>query len=112
MVYVKFSLTSVASAFVNGTIAAIDLGAKNEIFNLGNHQPVPLMEFIKILEQGLGKKAKLTFLPMQQGDVYQTYADIQHSASRLGYHPSTSLEEGIPQFVDWFFSFANKVKSK
>ena len=87
---------------VRGTAAAIDLSAPCEIFNLGNHKPVELQSFIQILEQALGKKAQLDPKPMQKGDVLGTFADIQHSQEKLGYFPSTSLEEGIPRFVKWF----------
>jgi UDP-glucuronate 4-epimerase len=87
---------------VAGTIAAIDLGASNEIFNLGNHQPVTLLDFIATLEEALGKEANKQFLPMQPGDVLATYADITHSAQQLGFCPSTSLKEGIAHFVTWY----------
>lgn len=92
---------------VEGTIAAIDLEAEHEIFNLGNHQPVELMEFIKVIEQTTGKKAQFEFLPMQQGDVPATYADIQHSQEMLKFFPKTSLQEGIPKFVEWFEDYYN-----
>lgn len=91
---------------VAGTAAAIDLGAKNELFNLGNHKPVELLEFVKILEKALGKEAKKRFLPMQPGDVLATYADITHSVEKLGFKPRTSLEEGIPAFVKWYLNAA------
>jgi UDP-glucuronate 4-epimerase len=87
---------------VRGTVAAIDLSAPCEIFNLGNHKPIELLSFIRILEQALGKKAQLEPKPMQKGDVLETFADIQHSQEKLGYYPLTSLEEGIPRFVEWF----------
>ncbi len=87
---------------VNGTIAAIDLGAKCELFNLGNHRPVALMDFISILEKSLGKKAILKQIPMQSGDVLTTYADISHSTKKLGFIPQTPLEEGIPRFISWY----------
>lgn len=87
---------------VRGTAAAIDLSAPYEIFNLGNHKPVELLTFIQILEQALEKKAQLDPKPMQKGDVLETFADIQHSQNKLGFFPSTSLEEGIPKFVKWF----------
>lgn len=89
---------------IAGTAAAIDLGAECELFNLGNHQPVELMEFLDILQETIGKRAKFQFLPMQQGDVPVTYADIAHSQERLGFYPKTSLREGLPQFVDWYSS--------
>lgn len=92
---------------VSGISAAIDLGAQNEIFNLGNHQPVDILHFIEILEKSLGKQAIKKFLPMQAGDVVATYADIEHSRKKLGYLPKTVLEEGIPQFVKWYKKYAS-----
>lgn len=87
---------------VDGTTAAIDLGADCEIFNLGNNQPVDLLHFVEVLEDSLGKKAVKRFASMQQGDVVETFADIEKSSKKLNFSPKTSLEEGIPQFVDWF----------
>lgn len=90
---------------VQGIVAAIDLGADCEIFNLGNHQPVELEHFIAIIETALGKKAQKKYLPMQKGDVLATYADITHSKEKLGFEPKTSLEQGIPAFVKWYQEF-------
>lgn len=87
---------------IDGTVAAVDLGADNALFNLGNHRPVKLMEFVNILERALGKEAKKVFLPMQKGDVLQTYADIDESHRHLGFSPKTTLEEGISHFVRWY----------
>lgn len=87
---------------VQGTVAAIDLGAECELFNLGNHRPVEVRHFVAIIEDALGKKAKIINRPMQAGDVPITYADIDHSIQRLGFCPKTPLEVGIPQFVAWY----------
>ncbi len=87
---------------VKGTIAAVDLGAGHEIFNLGNHQPIALLDFVEILERTLGMKANKKFMPMQAGDVLMTYADIEHSKNKLGYIPQTTLEQGLRHFVDWY----------
>ena len=87
---------------VAGTMAAIDLGADYEIFNLGNNQPVALGTFIEVIEKALGKEAKKNYLPMQSGDVLSTYADIEHSKNKLGFSPKTSLEKGISSFVQWY----------
>lgn len=87
---------------IQGIEAAIDLPAKNEIFNLGNHQPVDLLDMVALLEKCLGKKAHQIFLPMQTGDVLETYADIELSTQNLGFVPKTKLDEGIPRFVDWY----------
>ena len=63
-----------------------------------------LMDFIGEIESALGVEAKKEFLPMQQGDVYQTFADCSNLESELGYHPSTTLHEGIGRFIEWFKS--------
>lgn len=86
---------------ISGTIAAINLGADCEIFNLGNHQPVALTEFIQILEMHLGEKAIINYLPMQQGDVEITYADIDYSIEKLQFSPKIDLKEGLGRFVKW-----------
>jgi UDP-glucuronate 4-epimerase len=72
------------------------------IYNIGHHEPVELLDFINVLETALGKKANLNMLPMQPGDVVQTYADIERLQTEFGFHPTTSLEDGIRQFVDWY----------
>lgn len=87
---------------VQGTLAAIDLGAECELFNLGNHRPVEVRRFLAIIEEAVGKKAKIVHRPMQAGDVPMTYADIDHSIERLGFQPKTPLEVGIPEFVAWY----------
>ncbi len=87
---------------VEGIAAAIDLGADCEVFNLGNNRPEELSTFIGLLEKGLGLTARKEFLPMQQGDVLQTYANIDRAKTRLGYNPKTSLTEGLDHFIHWY----------
>lgn len=72
------------------------------VFNVGNHRPVDLMDYIAALEQALGKEAKKNFLPLQAGDVPATSADITELFSHTGYAPATSVNEGIQRFVDWY----------
>jgi UDP-glucuronate 4-epimerase len=79
--------------------------APARIYNIGNHQPVELMHFIEVLEGALGKKADMTLLPMQPGDVPATYADITDLSHDVGFSPSTPIEVGIPRFVEWYRSF-------
>ncbi|SDZ46812.1 UDP-glucuronate 4-epimerase [Evansella caseinilytica] len=76
--------------------------APYKIYNIGNNQPVKLMDFIETLEKHLGIKAKKEFLPMQPGDVLATYADIDDLKEAAGFHPSTTIEEGLRKFVDWY----------
>ncbi|MEH7275010.1 NAD-dependent epimerase [Neobacillus vireti] len=73
-----------------------------KIYNIGNHNPVRLMDFINTLENLIGKKAKIDFLPMQPGDVKETYADITDLQKATGFSPATPLEKGLGQFVEWY----------
>jgi UDP-glucuronate 4-epimerase len=82
--------------------AAADDAPPNAVYNLGNNQPVALLDYIRVIESACGRKADLVMKPMQPGDVLETYADIDASTRALGYAPTTSIEDGIPQFVDWF----------
>ncbi|MBA3817188.1 MAG: NAD-dependent epimerase/dehydratase family protein [Parachlamydiaceae bacterium] len=89
---------------VSGVIAALDLSAPCEIFNLGNHRPEPLSALISAIEESLGKKAIMRHLPIQPGDVEATYADIESSYQKLGFQPKVSLHEGIRKFVQWYIN--------
>lgn len=72
------------------------------IYNIGNSAPVELMKYIEILEQCLGRKAEKKLLPLQPGDVPDTYADVDDLARDVGYAPTTSVEVGVKRFVDWY----------
>jgi UDP-glucuronate 4-epimerase len=76
--------------------------APYKIYNIGNHNPVKLMDFITMLERLLGIKAKVKYLPMQPGDVKKTYADITDFQKATGFSPSTPLEIGLSHFVKWY----------
>lgn len=95
---------------IQGTVAAIDLGASCEIFNLGNNHPEDLLTLISLIETKTKKKAKIEFFPMQPGEVLTTFADISKSQKLLGYKPKTSLEVGIAQFVDWYTEYSKMKK--
>lgn len=73
-----------------------------KIYNIGNNKPEKLMDFVTVLEKYLGKEAKKEYLPMQPGDVYQTYADVSELTRDFGFAPDTSMEEGMKRFVEWF----------
>ncbi len=75
------------------------------IYNIGNHQPVPLMHYIEVIERCLGRTAQKNLLPLQPGDVPDTYADISDLVSDVGYRPSTPVEVGVERFVDWFCEY-------
>ena len=87
---------------VEGVISALDKRYEYEIFNLGNSQPEPLIDFINYLEKILGKTAQKNYLPLQPGDMVKTYADISYSIEKLGYQPKTKLYDGLTQFVNWY----------
>ncbi len=76
--------------------------APYRLYNIGNNRPVALMDFIKILEGHLGRKAKKNFLPMQAGDVPATFADVDDLMADAGFKPATPIEEGIGRFVAWY----------
>jgi UDP-glucuronate 4-epimerase len=76
--------------------------ARYKIYNIGNNNPVELMEFIGVIEKVLGKKAKKEFLDLQPGDVPATYADIDDLIKDVGFKPETSIETGIKQFILWY----------
>lgn len=76
--------------------------APYKLYNIGNNQPVALLDFIKELETALGMKARLDLLPMQPGDVRATYADVEPLAEAVGFAPKTPLAVGIRAFVDWY----------
>lgn len=86
---------------VNGALFASDLEAY-EVFNLGNHRGERLMDLITTIEGALGIEAKKNFMPMQDGDVKDTFADITRAQTKLGFQPSTTIAKGIPRFVSWF----------
>ncbi len=78
------------------------------LYNIGNNNPVALMEFIETIENVLGKKAKKEFLPMQPGDVPSTFADIEDLVSDIGFKPNTPIKAGIQKFVEWYIQYYNK----
>lgn len=100
---------------IAGVIACLDNPPKDDdqekaggsvkphaLYNIGNHKSEHLMRVIEVLEDACGSKAELEMMPMQPGDVHKTYADIDAIQRDLGYQPATSIEVGIPKFVDWF----------
>ena len=74
----------------------------HRVYNIGNNRPVALMDFVRTLEQALGRTATLEFLPMQPGDVHATYADIDALQADYGFAPTTPIAEGLQRFADWF----------
>ena len=81
--------------------------APYKIYNIGNNEPVKLMDFIEAIEEKLGKEAKKNFMDMQPGDVQSTYADVKSLIDDMGYKPNTSIKDGVSQFIDWYKKFYN-----
>jgi len=81
--------------------------APYKIYNIGNNQPVKLIDFIEAIEKAIGKTAKKNMLPIQPGDVPATYADVTDLVEDLGYKPATPIQEGVEKFVKWYRDFYN-----
>ena len=79
--------------------------APYRLYNIGNQQPVELMKYIEVLETCLGRKAEKNLLPLQPGDVPDTWADVEDLARDVGYRPATPVEEGVKRFVDWYLEY-------
>jgi UDP-glucuronate 4-epimerase len=79
-------------------------------YNVGCGSPMPLMDFIRTLEKALGHEARMEMLPMQKGDVYQTWADTSRLQEKTGFRPRTTLSEGIARFAEWYRSDDNPLR--
>ena len=87
---------------VKGVLACLDHPQPYEVLNIGNHRSEDLEHFIDVIETCLGKQAKRHYLPMQAGDVAETYADIDRIQELYGFEPTVSIAEGIPRFIEWY----------
>ena len=92
---------------VRGTLRVLDQPSPYAIYNIGNHTPVSLPDYIRAMERALGRKAKLKMMPMQPGDVKATYAETKALQKAVGFKPSTPLEAGLDRFAAWFKSYYN-----
>ncbi|HEY0141508.1 MAG TPA: NAD-dependent epimerase [Thermoanaerobaculia bacterium] len=79
--------------------------APYRVYNIGNSRPVPLLDYISVLERCLGKKAQLDLLPMQPGDVPATQADVSELEEAVGFRPRITVDEGVAKFVDWYLDY-------
>ncbi|OVE73408.1 protein CapI [bacterium B13(2017)] len=93
---------------VQGVIACLKNPFAYEVFNLGNDKTRSLKDYIRILEEKLSKKAKQNMMPLQPGDVLETFADLTYVKEKIGFEPKTDIEEGIGKFVDWYKKYYNK----
>lgn len=104
------SLDNIASANPQWDSDAPDSAtsaAPYRVYNIGNSEPVNLMRYIEVLEDCLGKKAERNLLPLQPGDVPDTYADVTELINDVGYKPQTTVEQGIANFVEWYREYYN-----
>jgi len=81
--------------------------APYRVYNIGNNQPVQLMKFINVLEEKIGKEANKQYMEMQPGDVMRTYADVSELERDIDFKPSTSIEDGLGKFIDWYKEYYN-----
>jgi UDP-glucuronate 4-epimerase len=95
----------VADAEGGNRSPATSVSAPFAVYNIGSNNPIELLRYIEVLEDALGKKAQKQFLPMQPGDVAETYADVSALARDVDYRPSTPVEVGVRRFVDWYRDF-------
>jgi len=102
--YIDDIVTGVCNVLCNPPVQD-DLSAAYKIYNIGNNKPEKLMDFVSVLENKLGIEAKKEFLPMQAGDVFRTYADVTELMKDFDFKPSTSIEEGLGKFADWFWEY-------
>lgn len=87
---------------VNGIILSLENLSGYDVLNIGGSDPISLANLIQLIEQAVGKPARIDRLPMQPGDVQQTYASIEKAAQRISYQPSVRIEDGIRRFVEWY----------
>ena len=102
------TLDSVATPNADWNAASPDPGtsrAPYRIYNIGNSKPVELMHYIGVIEKYLGKKAEKNLLPLQPGDVPDTYADVEALIDDTGYKPGTSVDDGVVKFVEWYLDY-------
>lgn len=88
-------------------VMTTDTSALHRVLNLGNTRSVALMDFVGAIEKALDKKADINFMPMQDGDVRETFADISETRALTGFDPKTTIYEGIPAFIEWYRSYYN-----
>ena len=87
---------------------ANEFGDRYKVYNIGNNKPEKLMDFIETLEKAIGREAKKEYLPMQPGDVYQTYADVTDLIRDFDFKPSTPISEGLGRFAEWYKEYYRK----
>lgn len=92
-------------AGAGAALGPAESAAPYRVYNVGNQEPARLMDVIALLEEYLGKRARLNFLPMRAGDVPATFANAERLRTATGFAPATPLKDGIRRFVDWYLEF-------
>jgi UDP-glucuronate 4-epimerase len=82
--------------------------APYRLYNIGNHSPIQLLDYIRCIEKEVGKPARMNFLPMQPGEVPATFADVSDLQADIGFEPKTRIEDGVKRFVAWYREFYRK----
>lgn len=100
--YIDDIIEGIMRLINNSAVLVQELSPAFKVYNIGNNKPEKLMYFIETLEKCLGKTAVKEFMPMQPGDVYQTYADVTELERDVCYHPETTLEQGLGKFAEWY----------
>jgi UDP-glucuronate 4-epimerase len=96
---------------VEGLVRTLDRPhAGSRLYNIGNAEPVPLLDFVHAMEQAFGKRARRRYLPLQPGDVIATHADVEAFALYTGFRPRTPIAEGVAQFVDWYRAYYGRAQ--
>ncbi|NJM96046.1 MAG: NAD-dependent epimerase [Phormidesmis sp. RL_2_1] len=103
------TLAQIPQPNITSSVATQDSHAPYRIYNIGNGRPIELMRFVEVVEDALGMKARKNLMPMQPGDVLETYADVTALKAAIGFEPKTSLEEGIAKFVSWYQSYSSSI---
>ena len=103
---------------VNGVVTVLDRvpakdadGVPHRVYNIGNHRSESLLRFIEVLSAALGRKAEMRLLPMQMGDVKETFADIANLSRDYGWAPTTTIDVGLPRFVEWYREYYGRSAS-
>jgi UDP-glucuronate 4-epimerase len=99
--YIDDIAAGIVAAFKNPPTGDVP----HKVYNLGNHKSEPLMRYIQLMEKELGKKAEYTMLPMQPGDVPESFSDITLAQKELGFEPKTNIDQGIKNFIAWYRSY-------
>lgn len=103
--YIDDIVDGIARLVDNSSVLQTTDAIPYKVYNIGNNKPEQLMDFIRAIESAVGKEAVKEFYPMQPGDVYQTYADVDDLIADVGFKPNTTIEDGIARFVKWYKEF-------